>query len=191
MVNGVLSLAGALGAAIIAAAIGFLTLLISKEQKTSEFRQQWIDSFRAELAKFLSSSAHFITMYHFHDDMKSNNDDYKKRLDRFIQDSSQMMASIDENRALLVLRANPKEHADFLSELDGLYRLISAESVPSISMFNEAEDRLLAASKILLKKEWVRVKRGEPMFFLSKWLALICSVLLPGFLLLTALGFPK
>lgn len=43
---------GAVVAACIAASISFLTLVISKEQKISEFRQAWIDDLRSELAEF-------------------------------------------------------------------------------------------------------------------------------------------
>lgn len=40
---------GAVGAAMIAAFVSFLGLIIGKEQKTSEFRQAWIDALRSEL----------------------------------------------------------------------------------------------------------------------------------------------
>jgi hypothetical protein len=37
---------GAISAAIITGLLSLVGLIISKENKTSEFRQQWIDSFR-------------------------------------------------------------------------------------------------------------------------------------------------
>lgn len=40
---------GAIGAALIAATVSLLGLIISKEQKTSEFRQAWIDALRSDL----------------------------------------------------------------------------------------------------------------------------------------------
>ena len=40
--------------ASIAAGIAFLGLVVSKEQKTSEFRQAWIDALRDDLATYLS-----------------------------------------------------------------------------------------------------------------------------------------
>jgi hypothetical protein len=41
---------GAVVAAFIAALVSFLSLIISKEQKTSEFRQAWIDALRSDIA---------------------------------------------------------------------------------------------------------------------------------------------
>jgi hypothetical protein len=41
---------GAVIAAIIAGSIALLGLIISKEQKVSEFRQQWIDALRQDIA---------------------------------------------------------------------------------------------------------------------------------------------
>ena len=41
---------GAIAAALIAGLISLLGLIISKEQKTSEFRQAWIDGLRSELS---------------------------------------------------------------------------------------------------------------------------------------------
>jgi hypothetical protein len=45
---------GATIAALIAGLVSLLGLIISKEQKTSEFRQAWIDSLRAETSAFIS-----------------------------------------------------------------------------------------------------------------------------------------
>lgn len=43
-------------AAVIAGLISVVTLTLSKEQKTSEFRQAWIDGLRQDLAEFLASA---------------------------------------------------------------------------------------------------------------------------------------
>lgn len=45
---------GAVTAALIAGIISLLGLIISKEQKTSEFRQAWIDALRADLTAYLT-----------------------------------------------------------------------------------------------------------------------------------------
>src|SRR5665647_752957 len=41
--------------ALIAGLISFVNLTLNKEQKTSEFRQAWIDGLRDDLAQFLSA----------------------------------------------------------------------------------------------------------------------------------------
>lgn len=46
---------GAVGAALIAGVVSLLGLIISKEQKTSEFRQAWVDALRSEITAYLTS----------------------------------------------------------------------------------------------------------------------------------------
>ena len=46
-------------AALIAGAIAFVNLTLTKEMKTSEFRQAWIDGLRDELAAFFGASRAF------------------------------------------------------------------------------------------------------------------------------------
>lgn len=45
---------GAIAAALIAGLVSLLGLIISKEQKTSEFRQAWIDALRKELSAVIA-----------------------------------------------------------------------------------------------------------------------------------------
>ena len=49
------SFIGPVIAAIIAGSISFIVTVLSKDQKTSEFRQTWIDSLRSEISELLSS----------------------------------------------------------------------------------------------------------------------------------------
>lgn len=50
---------GSISAALIGAFIGYLGLVIAKENKVSEFRQAWIDGLRKEVAEVV---AHFIAI---------------------------------------------------------------------------------------------------------------------------------
>jgi hypothetical protein len=47
---------GAIAAALIAGLLTFLGLIVAKENKTSEFRQAWIDSLRLDFAKLISNA---------------------------------------------------------------------------------------------------------------------------------------
>ena len=47
---------GVITAALIAGFFSLLNLIVSKEQKVSEFRQQWIDSLRQELADHIAAT---------------------------------------------------------------------------------------------------------------------------------------
>ena len=45
---------GAVVAALIAAAASFVSMISSKEEKVSEFRQVWINNIREEISEFLA-----------------------------------------------------------------------------------------------------------------------------------------
>jgi hypothetical protein len=45
-------------AALITSSLALLGLTLGKDSKVSEFRQQWIDGLRADVAEFLSSVQH-------------------------------------------------------------------------------------------------------------------------------------
>lgn len=55
-------IAGTIIAAIIAAVISLLGLLISKENKVSEFRQAWIDALREEIAEVITHAHSFTAL---------------------------------------------------------------------------------------------------------------------------------
>ncbi|HKE96605.1 MAG TPA: hypothetical protein VKB34_20010, partial [Povalibacter sp.] len=46
-------------ASLIAGVFSFVNLTLNKEQKTSEFRQAWIDALRADLSAFFAAARAF------------------------------------------------------------------------------------------------------------------------------------
>lgn len=53
---------GAIVAALVAGFFSVLSLIVSKEQKISEFRQQWIDSLRQELSDHMAAVVSLSSM---------------------------------------------------------------------------------------------------------------------------------
>lgn len=51
-----------MAAAIIAAFVGSLSIIISKEQKVSEFRQTWINALRDDLAEAISATTNLTSI---------------------------------------------------------------------------------------------------------------------------------
>ena len=51
---------GAIFAALIAGFFSYLNLIISKESKISEFRQDWVDHLRTEIGNYAASVNAFI-----------------------------------------------------------------------------------------------------------------------------------
>lgn len=90
---------GAIGAALIAGVISLLGLIISKEQKTSEFRQTWVDSLRTEITNYLTSfnaisDALLVTYARQSDKVKALGPLYSK---------------FNESGYAITLRVNPEE----------------------------------------------------------------------------------
>lgn len=172
---------GAILAALIGGMFSFLALVISKENKVSELRQNWIDELRQEMAEFLAS----IRMV-----------EYKTRVLRMkhkgkpIPPEEQEQAISEHyepgliavNEILLIL--NPKGRGNSLSQ-----KLVTEIGVIQEAYKNNKHAEGCAhapkareACQELLKFEWERVKEGERIYYWSKrafaLLVMICTILI-------------
>jgi len=159
---------GALCAALIGATATLIGLLIAKENKTSEFRQAWIDSLRDEICQFL---VHFNAIF---DATHAKYGDLTSKLTVL----SPLYANLNEAAFKISLRINPDEPDGqaVLSALNELQKLSVDEEVLKKADIRPLEADLLIKSKALLKTEWRRVKAGEPTFRIVKWLALVITL---------------
>jgi len=142
-------LAAALGA--IGAAIG---LIITKENKTSEFRQIWINELRNAIVGL--SQAYQVAAE------KSPNTEEEKRKARL--EVNKLVAEIQ----LRLNSAKPNKHERALKAI-----LVKAESEilnVEANVISLVVDLLKAGSNIL-KSEWKRVKRGEIKYRICVWVA--------------------
>jgi hypothetical protein len=173
-VTTMISISGTIGAALSAAALSFLGLLITKQSKISEFRQQWIDALRQEVASLISNA---FTI--FESDSSDPNQSY---------------AELHRLTSLIALRLNPGEEQSkaLLAAVNGL-----RDELHSSTTFTAVQSKvqiLISATQAVLKMEWQRVKSGELFYrwvfriavggtgvFLVVWLAQHHSWL--GFLL--------
>lgn len=178
-------------AALITALISFVNLTLSKEQKTSEFRQAWIDGMRSDLATYLSSARALCRTMQ---EARSPNTN-----DEGIQDFKFEKTKISEMRidgasALyrIKLRLNKKE-ADHI-ELNRLIDVavetqnkINIEKGKDYSEALKAIERVSEHSQDILKSQWERVKKGERAFHVAKnWVMpaiMIGSIVFIAFLL--------
>jgi hypothetical protein len=184
---------GAALAAAITATASFVSLMVSKEQKISEFRQAWIDSLRSELAEFSSNARRISSEEHpinlkaiggtFIDSIEANNEEIM-RPDQFHENRLCMAQAYYAIR----LRLNPDEndHTSILQGMDEVYTVLAnTNGTIRFSKTVEALDNLAIQTQRGLKREWLRVKEGEPGYrrvvktvkFIGIILALILSVL--------------
>ena len=150
----------AVEAALVAGGVSLAGLLISNQSKVSEFRQQWIDALRNDVA-LLITHAHEIRAADTVDEVASS------------------FPIVNEVTSRIELRLNPKEK-ESQAVLVAMAELRTA--IHSTDDFTPVDLRvreLTRATQVVLKKEWRRVKTGE---FAYRWVfrSVFASVLLLG-----------
>ncbi|MHB1796379.1 MAG: hypothetical protein ACYCPO_15590 [Acidobacteriaceae bacterium] len=163
-----LAAASAALAAWIAGLFSLLGLLTSKEQKVSEFRQAWIDALRLEIA-LLIAHAHQIYAYVAMHKPIDSKQFWKETRDDYLALNGastriKLRVNHDEQESKLILCSMEKMESLF-GDLPTAVGNISLEKI------NKIVDELERDAPLLLKKEWNRVKRGELVYRIAKWLA--------------------
>lgn len=163
---------GAICAALIAAIVSMVGLILSKEQKTSEFRQEWINKLREEIATYVSHVSAIADQVQIK--FKDSNEKLKYL--------APFYTAINQSSNTIRLRLNaeePESHC-IIEIMDQLEAEFISDSNLFSSKIQELEKRLIKESQKLLKKEWVRVRDGEKTFVYAKKAALWISILLVG-----------
>ncbi|ABV13020.1 TPA: hypothetical protein U2L64_000042 [Citrobacter koseri] len=145
------------------AAIGaMISLVITKELKTSEFRQAWISELRQALSNLLG----------FYDVL---------RRDSEVSDEERKSAykGITVVQSEIYLRLNhskPSREETVLRDAIKLLNVKVSSGTPSSDLKEDIDDFTMASHNVL-KKEWKRVKRGELLYLSMKWLCIIIFVI--------------
>lgn len=163
--DGLWSLPGPVVAALIAGFISFVVTVLAKDQKTSEFRQAWIDGLRADVSEFSGAAFAMASVLRA---KKSRGED----LARYILDRHDDFAKMEGLTTKIHLRLNPKEHIKIIS----LLKRFSDGTGKTTEELDKVVAEIVNAVHGELGSEWRRVKRGEPSFRILKWLS-FCVVL--------------
>jgi hypothetical protein len=163
-------------AALIAAAISFVNLTLTKEQKTSEFRQQWIDALRQDLATFFATARAMVraSQEFVHPRGESNERSYFNFTEQKISD---LRFASAETYYRIQLRLNPKKakHEQLRHLIQVFITLQHQTGLTAGGDTNamlQAIDAAAAYAPKMLKIEWERVKKGELAFRLARnWVA--------------------
>lgn len=163
-------------AALIAGVISFSITVLAKDQKTSEFRQAWIDGLRSDVAEMAGMVS---AISDFKDQHEERNTDaiefFLERLEEF--------SKLDGLVYRIRLRLNPKEHKRLFELLDFF---LDGGSVDTAAI-NAATKELVDEIQVVLKAEWSRVKSGELSFRILKYASLALAVTSVGFVALSFL----
>jgi hypothetical protein len=154
--------AAALLVAMIAGAFSLFGLIISKEQEISRLRQSWIDSLRTDMA-ILVARAFQIQSYA----KMSKSDDLTQRWEATRVD----YVELNQASIRIKLRLNPDEPESkailqLMAEMEQLFNELNDPN--SCDRISSIVTGLESKTPVLLKKEWNRVKRGEPIFRFAK-----------------------
>ncbi|WKD30215.1 hypothetical protein NDQ72_09820 [Halomonas sp. KG2] len=174
-------LLGAMFAALIAGYFAFTNLVASKENKVSEFRQDWINSLRNSVARYISSLTYLSTLYiHYSARPEEKRDKFE-----MARDVEEIYAKVNESYNDIIFRINDREKRKKGKELndaflDALYKTRKHYQKNELAEARSACEPLREASKPLLKYEWKRVKAGELNYRISKYFAifvLVCGLI--------------
>lgn len=152
-------------AALIAGFISFAVTILAKDQKTSEFRQAWIDGLRADVADFAGTAAAMASVVKV---KRQKGVDFKDYLLERHDDFAKMEALLNK----ILLRLNPKEHKKLCEMLE----LFTSSGVTTPEEIDDLARNLVSSTQVILKREWKRVKRGETSYMLLKWGSLTAFV---------------
>ena len=165
-------------AALATGSLSALSFIVTKEQKTSEFRQAWIDSLRAEIAALIS---HVNAIHGF---LSANRNIGEHDMKELWEVSKENYWEANNAMVKIVLRLNPKEKGciDIRELVKKLKAMFSPDKdLPNHLEVEALENELTDKAGILLKKEWKRVKRGEWIYWIAKWIAILISLFFIGF----------
>jgi hypothetical protein len=156
--------------AFIAGLFSFLNLVLSKEQKVSELRQAWIDGLRDDLAALIT--AVFVVKYLF-DSYEYQHGDQVNHVD-LSKTLSEPHTRASSAFHRILLRLNPVDKSlaqkELVEELTKLRDYFVAEKYADAC---SCAPTISKKGQLVLKAEWKRVKRGEPIFRWSKRIALL------------------
>ncbi|MNZ22201.1 hypothetical protein D3C78_392850 [compost metagenome] len=141
----------ALFVGLIAGFVSLVVSILSKDQKTSEFRQIWIDGLRDDVSNLV---AH-LSMIKFIAEIVNERE--ASEVEEYVIERQEQFREIQRLVFRTRLRLNPAEHGTLIATLCLL------EDAPANKMGMYSEEITVEAQDIL-KMEWERVKRGEPSF---------------------------
>jgi hypothetical protein len=169
---------GAIVAAIITGTISFINLVASKDQKTSEFRQQWIHDLRLDISNYLSNVNIISCEANLYHQLQGQDGITTELLKEFAgRVASQMNKAIQLYHSIQ-LKLNTKDDKQLLASFEEMnqlfeYALNNMNDAKKIGMIT---DSIITQSQILLKNEWKRVKRGELSFYITKYFVVFIVV---------------
>ena len=176
---------GALGVAFVTGFFTLTSLLISKEDKVSDARMKWLDSFREETSKVLAGVETIVRLME-HDATGDPPKLAPQDLSALRKLHEGKYKELNEMWYRVVLRLNPsKEHKGirkwilslpglgkheaahhkiFLQKLDSLMRAFYVQTCDNLAQVRLLQDETAREAQKIITEVWDQAKGGEKMF---------------------------
>lgn len=164
-------------AAFIAALVSLVSLVNSKEQKTTEFRQAWINSLRTEVARFQSQARYIAGAIHNAQRFDPN---CFTRDSKSYETYAENRAEISNAYYLVSLHFKPddKDFDKLKGKMESVLDQLGRPSKVTFDSINKDLEETTLEVRCLLKKEWERVKRGEDPYKWTRYSTIALSTVL-------------
>jgi len=165
---------GAIIAALIAGAFSYFNLITAKESKVSEFRQQWIDALRQEIATYVSR---IRTLMALGVSDESSNTETNLEL---LKERSRLHEEALAAYSAIHLRINKNEVDKYAKGLNDEF-IKALEDAQEDFEFGDNDLKLglkevISKAAPVLKHEWNRVRAGESSYRCAKWMSWIIII---------------
>lgn len=177
--------AGVISASIITGAFSFISLVNQKEGKISEFRQDWIDSLKNDIAVLLSSFNTVGSVWRVQGLKEKNSDENETkeaRMERFSNFNEKIgthQMVVSEKYYRVFLNLNEKDHKHLLKELDRIQVcMANLTLMDNLVELKAIREGVLLETQKVLKTEWERVKAGETSYKVAKYGAVLGVLML-------------
>ena len=158
-------------AALIAGGVAYVVAVLSKEQKTSEFRQAWIDALRSDIADLIAGRTEVALAISAK--LKYGQD--KAEILEFLFKQYPDLVSTKAKYHRILLRLNPSKHRTLIAALKRLEDIEPLQA--DEDLVTHAATEVIGHAQLILKAEWKRVKQGEAVYQWTKRVAIGIMVL--------------
>lgn len=149
---------GTILTSVIGASAATIGVVVAKDTKVSEFRQQWIDALREDVAKLCSTSVSL-----FHGNVRWS---IRDRLPDTRQVDLEGLTEQANNlgyRVTMRLDKGKPHSLELIAALDDLVHLATHAQEP-FEVVNRGVEAVMNKTDVVLEDAWQTVKRGEPRF---------------------------
>lgn len=150
---------GAILTSIIGASVATISLAVGKDSKVSEFRQQWIDALRADVAKYCCVS---LALYR---DNVAYSMKERMKLDIKYGASNHLVEEANDLKFRIRLRLDSsKLKSSDLREVMDVLTGIASTAAKSPDEVDLVIEKVLATTELILDEAWIKVRQGERRF---------------------------